>query len=402
VDKLNYRKTFLLGFGIFAFTFGTTVYASFVPVFLNVYLEKAWLLGFLMTLDSYFNLFLQPAIGRLSDRTRTRLGRRIPFILVGMPLAAVFMGFIPNAAGLPVLLVSMVLYNLSLSVYRLPATALMPDITAAPLRSKANGVINLMGGLGAALALSAGPLLYRRAAAYPFYLAGLVLLAGPAILFFSIREGRDSLPGATPPERIAPKTAVGYLRGAKAVFPLLIGIFFVYAAYNAVYAFFTLYGSRFLHADVSASAKTMAFFAVSMLAAALPAGFLGSKLGKKKTIVLGLCLLIAVFAAVIVLRRLAAIGCVLIAGGVAWALVIINAYPYVMSMTDAAEAGRYTGLYYVFTSLAAIVSPPLAGALIDRFGYGILFFYVTTCFFLALFFVIVTKPGGKASKSPLQ
>ena len=413
MNKLDYKKTFFLGFGIFAVTVCTSVYAAFVPVFLNRYLNKAWLIGFLLTFDSYIGLFLQPAVGRLSDRTRTRLGRRIPFILVGMPLAAVFICLIPAVAGLPALVAALVLYNLALSLYRLPTTSLMPDITPEPFRSKANGVINLMGGMGAALALGGGPILYKIDAAFPFYAAGAVLLISMGVIVWKIREHRDSLvfpgdpvagraPPAGQPTPPPPPRKLACARPSpptkKSVPLLMAGVFFIYVAYNAVFAFFTLYGAKHLNADMGVSARTMVFFAVFVVAAALPAGILGSKLGKKKTIVLGLCLLTVVFAGMIFIRRLESARLLLVAGGIAWALVIINLYPFVVSMTDTLRAGSFTGLYYLFTALAAIVSPPLAGTMIDRLGYGILFPYVTAAFLLALGFVLLIRPPRAAPR----
>lgn len=400
MDRLNYKKTALLGLGLFAITVCTSLYASYVPAFLDDYLDKAGQIGFLMTLDSYIGLFLQPVVGRLSDGTRTRFGRRIPFILVGMPLAAAFFCLIPNHRSLPGLVVPIVLYNVSLSVFRAPAISLMPDLTPARHRSKANGVVNLMGGIGAAAAFLAGSYLFELNASYPFYMAGVLLLVSMAALFAGIREKRDSLVGLepVPAERIK---LLPSLKGMKKVLPLLVSVFFLYAAFNAVAAFFTLYGQKYLATDVSEASRKMTFFALSMIAAALPAGFLGSKLGKKKTMVLGLCLLLAVFTAVIFVRRLDVIGWLLIAGGAAWALVIINAYPFVVSMAETKNAGAYTGIYYLFTSLSAVVSPPLAGTLIDSFGYGILFLYAAVMFVLALVFLLAVKaPGRENADTP--
>jgi maltose/moltooligosaccharide transporter len=57
----------------------TTLYDAFVPVFLHHFIEKAWLIGFLMTVDHYLSIFIQPLAGRLSDKTNTIFGKRKPY-----------------------------------------------------------------------------------------------------------------------------------------------------------------------------------------------------------------------------------------------------------------------------------------------------------------------------------
>jgi MFS family permease len=395
--KLNYKKTFILGFGFFAISLCASLYDSFVPVFLHRFIDKAWPIGFLMTKDNYIGLILQPFVGAHSDRTDTRLGRRMPYIVVCMPVAAVLVSLIPNHWSLPSLLVIIVVYNVIMAAFRSPTIALMPDITPPPLRSKANGVINLMGGLGAVIAYLVGSRLYTVNEAYPFYMAGLLLLVSVAILFFRIREKRDAVDAA--PDKSGGRLKLRNLKdlfagvaGAKNVLFLLLAIFFWFVAYNAVSTFFTLYGTEYLKVDEAVAAGKLTYFSLSMVVFAIPAGLLGTKIGKKKTILLGLGLLILVFVGVFMTDSIRAIGFLFIAGGACWALININSYPFVVSMAAPGKTGAYTGLYYLFSSLAAIASPPLVGLLFDRLGYGILFKYALAGFVLALVFIAAVRP----------
>jgi MFS family permease len=409
--KLNYKKTFILGFGFFAISLCAALYDSFVPIFLSKFIEKAWLIGFLMTLDNYIGLVLQPAIGALSDRTNTRFGRRMPFILIGMPLAAIFVIIIPNYWGLISLIIIIVLYNLIMASFRSPTVALMPDITPSPFRSKANGVINLMGGVGSVIAFLVGSKLYKANPGYPFYMASLLLLVSAVILFFNIKEKRDSL--AYVAQGSEDKAGNDKLRfsgirqlfsdkkSLKNVLMLLLAIFFWFVAFNSVSSFFTLYGREFLHVDESVAAGKLTYFSLSMVVFALPAGFIGTWIGKKKTIVIGVALIIAVFVAVFFTNDINVVGYLFIAGGVGWALININSYPFVVSMTRQENIGTYTGMYYLFSSLAAIVSPPLAGLLIDHLGYGILFKYSVVGFILALVCILfVRTPKNELAQTP--
>ncbi|SHI21593.1 Na+/melibiose symporter [Sporobacter termitidis DSM 10068] len=392
--KLNYKKTFILGFGFFAISLCAALYDSYVPIFLNKFIDKVWLIGFLMTLDNYIGLFLQPAIGALSDRTNTKFGKRMPFILICMPLAAVFVSLIPNHRDLISLIVIIVLYNLIMASFRSPTIALMPDITPEPLRSKANGVINLMGGVGSVIAFLVGSKLYGANPAYPYYMAGLLLLISLVVLFFNIREKRDSLTVAArenAPEKISLRQIFSDKKSLTNVLMLLLAIFFWFVAFNSVSTFFTLYGKEYLHVGEAAAASKLTYFSLSMVVFAIPAGIIGTWIGKKKTIVIGISIIVAVFAAVFFTNSIDTIGYLFIVGGAGWALININSYPFVVSMARPESIGTYTGLYYLFSSLAAIASPPLAGLLIDRLGYGVLFKYSVTGFILALVCILFVK-----------
>jgi Na+/melibiose symporter-like transporter len=149
MKKFNYGKIFLLGFGFFGVSVIWSVYNAFVPLFLaNKFNFAPWLIGFFMTLDNIAALFIQPPVGAWSDRLRTKIGRRMPFILIGAPVGAIAFGLIPIAA-VPTLFVACTsTLLLSMAFWRTPVVALMPDITPSQYRSQANGVINLMGGIG--------------------------------------------------------------------------------------------------------------------------------------------------------------------------------------------------------------------------------------------------------------
>lgn len=404
--KLNYKKTVILGFGFFAITLCSSLYDSYVPIFLHKFIDKAWLIGFLMTMDNYVGLVLQPLIGTLSDRTHTRFGRRMPYILICMPLAAVFICIIPNHLSLISLIIIIVVYNLIMSTFRSPTVALMPDITPAPLRSKANSVINFMGGAGAVIAFFVGSKLYKVNPAYPFYMAAVLLLVSVTILFVKIKEKRDALSiedsGNEKAEASAKlnMTAARHLflkdKNVKNVLFLLLAIFFWFIAYNSVASFFSLYGKEFLKVAPEVATSRLTYFSLSMLCTCfiislLPASFFSSNVKKKKTIIVGLVIMIAVFGCVFFTKDINVIGILFIPAGIAWGLININSYPFVVSMTDQKNIGTYTGLYYLFSSLAAIASPPLIGMLIDNLGYGILFKYSVCGFILALVCILLVK-----------
>ena len=182
--RLNYLKTFLLGFGFFGVSVIWGTYNAFVPLFLaNKFGIRPGFIGFFMTIDNIAAIFIQPAVGAWSDRLRTRIGRRLPFILAGAPVAALAFGIIPLASVLPIFMASTVTLILSMAIWRTPVVALMPDITPSKFRSQANGVINFMGGVGAIISFLVGSQLYDINQAYPFWLGSALVLVAALLVF---------------------------------------------------------------------------------------------------------------------------------------------------------------------------------------------------------------------------
>ncbi|WP_342045204.1 SLC45 family MFS transporter [Bacillus sp. OTU530] len=389
------KKTWLLGFGFFSISLGWALYNGFVPFFLNDYLASTALIGFLMTIDNYIALFLQPYIGNRSDRTNTRYGRRMPYLLIGIPSAALFFALIPFHTSLVTLVIFMVCMNLSMAIFRSPTIALMPDITPHSKRTKANGIINFMGGCGAIIALSIGSLLYDIKAFLPFLAVSVIFLIALWIIFNNINENRDAIPYT-----VTPTAKIDYKMELNPPTVLLLSaIFFWFIAVQGMEALFTLYAVNALGFSKSASAFSLAFFSLSFVLSSIPSGLLGAKYGKKNIILIGIVGLIFIFIllnwaeSVLVLRTL------LLIGGIFWACININAYPFIIATGGEHSYGTRTGLYYLVSSIAAIISPPTLGLLIDFWGFKMLFFAAAGSMLLALACMIKVKDTETSSVS---
>ncbi|WP_246942835.1 MFS transporter [Bacillus pinisoli] len=388
------RKTWLLGFGFFSISLGWSLYNGFVPFFLNDYLASTALIGFLMTIDNYIALFLQPYIGHKSDQTHTRFGRRMPYLLIGVPVTALFFSLIPFHTSLATLILFMICMNLSMAIFRSPTVALMPDITPEPHRTKANGIINFMGGCGAILAFSVGAYLFDVNEALPFFAVSAMFLLALWVIFRNIKENQDAM---IPTITNAPKVNYRSELNTRTLF-LLAAIFFWFFAIQGIEALFTLYGVNELGLSKSSSAFSLAFFSLSFVLSAIPSGFLGARFGKKKIILIGIIGLIIVFLLLTKVESVLMLRAILLAGGVFWAFVNINAYPYIVETGGEHSFGTRTGLYYLVSSLAAIISPPGLGLLIDVFGFNVLFYAAAGSLLLA-FGCMLKVVGDKESGS---
>lgn len=414
--KFNYWKIFLLGFGFFGVSVIWAVYNAFVPIFLSQKFGlSAALVGFFMTLDNIAALFILPPVGAWSDRLRTKLGRRLPFILVGAPISAVAFGLIPLAAVLPLFVACTSTLLLSMALWRTPVVALMPDITPSEKRSQANGIINFMGGLGAIIAFIGGAALYDMNPAFPFWLGSILVVLSAALVLILIREPKNYEEGEKQPGMLASLKEVTADQD-KSALRILLAIFFWFLGYTAIEAFFTLYSVNHLGLEPSDGARLLGQLSLFFVLFALVSGFIGGKIGRKLTISIGLVMMIVVLLGIFVLpvstlttvvTKLPVLGVVPVIGlflmvaGVAWSLININSLPMVVDMTTAARIGTFTGLYYLFSTLSAIVGPNLNGLIIQFSGNNYNLVMVVGAIFMAVALVLMlgvkrgeAKPAG--------
>lgn len=413
--RFNYGKIFLLGFGFFGVSVIWGTYNAFVPLFLaNKFGLEPALIGFFMTLDNIAALFIQPPVGAWSDRLRTPIGRRMPFILVGAPIGALAFGLIPIASVLPLFVACTSTLLLSMALWRTPVVALMPDITPSPFRSQANGIINFMGGVGSIISFLGGAALYKISPAYPFWLGSALVVIAALLVFFLIKEpkvyeeSQEEKPGMIESLRaVLADTDKSALR-------ILLAIFFWFVAYNAVEAFFTLYANKHLGLEEADGVRLLGQLSLIFVIFALPAGYIGSRFGRRKTIMTGisimtLCLLLMYFLPVStlitqltklpVLGVVPVVGLVLMLAGAGWALININSLPMVVDMTTLQRVGTYTGLYYLFSTLAAIAGPNINGWIVQLTGKDYSSIMVIGPFFmLAAFLLMMGVKRGEAIK----
>ncbi|MGE5249484.1 MAG: MFS transporter [Bacteroidota bacterium] len=402
--KLDYGKIFLLGFGYFGVSVIWTVYNAFVPLFLaNRFGLSPALIGFFMTLDNIAALFIQPPVGAWSDRLRTPIGRRMPFILIGAPVGALAFGLIPLASVLPLFVACTSTLLLSMAFWRTPVIALMPDITPSPFRSQANGIINFMGGFGTIIASLAGSTLYEINVAFPFWMGSALVILAALLVFLFIKEPKVYDEGEEQPRMLASLREL-FEDEDKSGLRILSAIFFWFLAYTGIEAFLTLYATKYVGLSEGDAGRLLGHIGLLFVLFALPAGYIGSQLGRRITIsigITGMALLIfgmfilspgalaAQITKIPLLGNVHGISLLLMPVGIFWALININSLPMVVDLTTAARLGTFTGLYYLFSTLSAIVGPNLNGLIVSLSGnrYGTIM--ITSPLFLLIALVLM-------------
>lgn len=423
--RLNYGKTFLLGFGFFGVSVVWGVYNAFVPIFLADKFGLApAIIGFFMTLDNIAALLIQPPVGAWSDRLRTPWGRRIPFIIIGAPITAIAFGLIPIAAALPLFVACTSTMLLSAAMWRTPVVALMPDITPSKFRSQANGIVNFMGGVGVIVALQTGGVLYKMSPNFPFWLGSALVVLAALIVFIFIKEPKeyeDTEP-SEPPSMIASLKEV-VNDPDKSGLRILLAIFFWFLGFSAIEAFFTLYAKNHLGLNEGDGATLLSVLPLFFVLFAIPSGYIAGKIGRRVTISIGLVAIAVMLFLLYIMpaealltaiaplplvgipleeggaRMLTLAGLFLIVGGIGWACVNINSLPMVVDLTGAARIGTFTGLYYLFSTFSAIVGPNVNGWAVQLTGgdYNVIMIISPIFFLTALALMLGVRRGEAAA-----
>ena len=404
--KLNYKKVIFTGFAFFLICAFWQAYDNVIPLILtNKFgMNQTWS-GVIMALDNLFALFLLPLFGALSDKTNTKFGRRTPYIFIGTICAVLFFIFLPLIDTLWLFILMLLLVLLSMSIFRSPAVALMPDVTCKPYRSKANAVINLMGTAGGMIVLVFGTIFKtskeHKTDFFPYILAtaGLMLL-GLIVFLLTVREKKWAAEMIEDTEKYFPdkeeeerETVGGKLTKSQVVSLVLIlaSVALWYMGYNAVTSKYSLYATNVLGHDYN---LTMMIAQGAAIIAYIPVGLVASKMGRKKTVLIGVALLFTAFLTAAFMRKGSSpiIMYTLFAlAGIGWATINVNSFPMVVELAKSSDTGRYTGFYYTASMAAQTLTPVLSGVIMDAAGNMLpLFFYAAAMVggsFLTMLFV---------------
>ena len=433
--KLNNKRTILVGLAFLSICAFWQMYDSVMTLILtDTFKLNETFAGAIMAADNVLALFLLPFFGALSDKTSTRIGRRMPFIVGGTALAAILMNLIPllddryaanpGTGTLVLFIIVLGLLLVSMGTYRSPAVALMPDVTPKPLRSKANAVINLMGSAGGIIVLALGMVFATASVSNSmmsytgyFGVIAALMLAALVVFMLTVREpewaremqAQSVAAGIEDAEETDHPNEGRKLSAdeVKSLLLILLSIVLWFFGYNAVTSKYSVYASNILHKDYN---LTLIIAQAAAIVSYLPVGFIASKAGRKKTILAGVVMLTAAFTVAAFLNAESPtmlMNAMFALAGIAWATINVNSFPMVVEMCSGGDVGKYTGFYYTASMAAQVATPMLSGLLMDRFGMHVLFPYAavfTTLAFVTMLFVRHgdSKPQAKIGLEALD
>ena len=403
--KLNYKRTVLIGMAFLSICAFWQMYDNIIPLILkNTFHLGETVTGAIMAADNILALFLLPLFGSFSDRIDTPIGKRMPFILTGTGCAFVFLLLLPVAdkqGSLPLFIIALFLVLVSMGLYRSPAVALMPDLTPKPLRSKGNAVINLMGAVGGVYALIMISLLVGSGTTpdyFPLFLSiGLLMLFSIAVLYFTIPEKklRAQINIEKETDRNKPSATSNLPSEVKrSLFFILLSVALWYIAYNAVTTAFSRYATHVWGLENGGYANCLMVSTVAAIISYIPIGVLSSRIGRKRTILIGValltfCYLCASFYTTYHGTMNLFFGII----GFAWAAINVNSFPMVVEISASGDVGKYTGYYYTFSMAAQVITPILSGFLLEHVSYRTLFPYAVVFSILAFCTMLMVKHG---------
>ena len=407
--KLNVKRTFLVGLAFMTISGFWQLYDFVIPLILkNDFQISDTLSGVVMSLDNILALFLLPFFGSLSDKTDSKFGKRMPFIVIGSILTIASMMIIPFAAesrNFIAFVIGLALVLLSVASYRTPAVALMPDVTVKPLRSSGNAIINLMGAVGGVVVLLMISFLSpdKLGSYHTLFIAvaTFLLIAMLAMVFF-VKEIPWSKEMEIKTETIHDEEEV-IIEGKfadldpkikRSMTMLLLSIALWFMGYNAVISAFSRYATIQLNFTGSQASNILLVANVGAILSFIPIGILSNKFGRKNMIFLGVITLTIAFGTATFYTAFSPLMFVnFFLAGFGWAAINVNSLPMVLEMSSGKDTGKFTGLYYTFASSAQIITPILSGVLFDVFSYKILFPYAAFFSALALFTMSKVKHG---------
>ena len=412
-SKFRAGQTLTIGLAFFASEISWALYNAQIPLLLGTYLTSFFIIGLLMALDNMIGVIIQPIMGAISDNTRTKFGRRMPYLIIGIPLGALFFSLIPTQTSLPTLIIFMFLFGTSMGFYRAQAVSIMPDFVRPENRSKGNAIINLMGGFGVAIGYGMSILLSVLGLQMLFLIISIIMVIALIVLLWRIKE-KDSYSyqlilemEAKEGEKIKKeKTTPGLIESIKDIASeedkstlfILLAIFCWFIGYQGIVALISIYGVQVLGYEPGLAGFLPFIVTVPLLLTIYPLSYLPGKIGRRTTIKIGviiwIVMLVIAFPMGLAQAPLAIIAIPLAFLGIGWAMINTNSIVIVWELAPTEKKiGTYTGLYYFFSYMAAILGPMIVGGLTDLLGIPFLLLNGAIFFVLAFIMMLFVKRG---------
>ena len=408
--KLNYKRVIFVGFAFFLITAFWQAYDKTIPLILTYKFNmRQTLSGFIMAFDNILAVLLLPLFGAISDKTTAKMGKRTVFILFGTIAATISFIFLPLIGNVWLFIGILLITLISMATFRSPAVALMPDVTIKPLRSKGNAIINLVGTVGGLIVLSVGLIIkvgeqtMHNLMAYYIVVCGVILF-GLIMFLITVKENKWSKEMIEDTKKYCPEEfseeqgeeSVKKLSKAelKSLLLILSSVALWFMGYNAITSKYSLYADQVLQQNYD---LTLLIAQGAAIVSYLPVGIIATKVGRKKTILVGVIMLaLSFFFAIFISADSSPIIMYLLfaLAGIAWATINVNSFPMVVELAKGGNIGKYTGWYYTASMSAQVLTPILSGAIMDLAGNMLpLFPYACICVALAFVTMFFVKHG---------
>ncbi|GAB3460522.1 MFS transporter [Actinophytocola sediminis] len=376
------RITFYVALAAFAQESTWNFYDAQVPPLLREHLGSAALIGLLMGMDNMLGIVIQPWIGNRSDNTRTRWGRRIPYLAVGMPVAALLFATIPLASTLPVLIVVMFSYALVANSLKPVGESLLPDFIRPERRSRANAVVKIAISLTVIVSALISTFLVDSYPVLSFWIPSVLMLGSVAVLVSRVRDSSSPAYRAAVAEEAGETAPTSRMRDVLADIVrdadrsrllVILAIFLFGCAWFSSRSLITTYGMETLGLSRGDAGGLTLLSGVAYLLAAFPLALLSERVGRLRVMAAGMTLFAGSMVAGTLVQTPTGTVVALCAGAAGAAGFMINGAVLLWNLAPSSRVvGTYTGLYTVGWYSGGFVGPAVVGGMVDLTSWDLM------------------------------
>ncbi len=404
------RITFYVALAAFAQESTWNFYDAQVPPLLREHLTSAALIGLLMGMDNVLGIVVQPWMGNRSDNTRTRWGRRIPYLAVGLPVAALLFATIPLASTLPALIAVMFAYTLVANSFKPISESLLPDFIRPERRSRANAVVKIAIALTVIVSALISTFLVDDYPVLSFWLPSALMIVAAAVLVTRVRDSASPAYQAAVAEEAAEQAAptarmravlLDIVRDAdRARLLVIVAIFLFGCAWFASRSLITTYGMESLGLSRGDAGGLTLLSGVAYLLAAFPLALLAERVGRLRVMAGGMALFVLAMVVGTVAHSATGTVVALCVGAVGAAGFMINAAVILWNLAPSSRVlGTYSGLYTVGWYSGGFVGPAVVGGMVDLTSWDLMLVEAALLAVLAVLValrVLATRREGAA------
>ncbi|GAA5026209.1 MFS transporter [Microbacterium fluvii] len=399
--RLNLRAAMLVALAVFAQESVWNFYDAQVPASIAQYTSSAALIGLLMGVDNALGIVLQPLVGHLSDRTRTRFGRRVPYMVVGAIIAAVFFMLIPFAGSFGALIACIFAFAIVANSFKAVTESLTPDFQVPGRRSLANGIAKIATSLTIIVSALISLLVVDESLELAFAIPAVMMVCAMLIVGFTLHETRSpgyqravaQRGGEGEPEWTFRRVVGELVRDAdrSRVF-LLLAIFATAGSWAALRSQLTPYAMEVLDLSRGEAGSLTLPAGLAFIVVALPIAFLSDRIGRRLMVRIGLVVFIAGALVAFSVPNLPVTITGVIIASVGYAAFSINGIVLMWNLApSAAVAGAYTGMYALASALGASLGPALIGLMVDATSWRLLFLHAAILAVVALVLFLLVR-----------
>lgn len=395
VRRFQLRLALLAALGVFAQEAVWNFHDSQTPVTLAQYTTSVALIGLIMGLDNIIGIFVQPLMGYVSDRTRGRWGRRTPYIVIGVPIAALLFALVPLAPTFPLLIAVIVLFSLTANAFKPLTESLIADNQLPEHRSKANAVGRFASGLTIIVSALLSLFVVDESVELAYVISAVIMVACFAILLLTLREPRTAAYRAVVDEdRTLGRETTSFFSVIGNIFTdrdrsrlfMILAVIVTWGAWAAIRALLTLYGVEQLGLSRGDAGGLTLPASVVFLLVIIPVAIVSDRLGRRRVMRIGIVVfaLGALVAFLFNTSTVATLAGVLIAAA-GFSGFAVNATVMLWNLAPSQRLiGVYTGIFAVSQAIGSSVGPAALGGLVDLTDWGYLMLFLVGCAIIGL------------------